>query len=75
LKRHLRTAYDMSPEQYRARWSLPADYPMVAPSYARPAQTSRGRWAWASSAGSAPPADPRWLHSGPVSLRGNRPTR
>jgi predicted transcriptional regulator len=34
LKRHLRTAYDMSPEQYRARWGLPADYPMVAPSYA-----------------------------------------
>lgn len=34
LKRHLRTAYDMTPEQYRAKWSLPTDYPMVAPSYA-----------------------------------------
>lgn len=34
LKRHLRTAYDMTPEQYRAKWSLPADYPMVAPAYA-----------------------------------------
>jgi len=34
LKRHLRTHYDMSPEQYREKWSLPADYPMVAPSYA-----------------------------------------
>ena len=34
LKRHLRTAYDMSAEQYRQRWSLPADYPMVAPNYA-----------------------------------------
>ena len=34
LKRHLKTAYDMSPEQYRERWGLPADYPMVAPSYA-----------------------------------------
>jgi len=34
LKRHLRTAYDMSPEQYRARWGLPSDYPMVAPAYA-----------------------------------------
>lgn len=33
LKRHLKTAYDMSPEQYRERWGLPADYPMVAPSY------------------------------------------
>lgn len=34
LKRHLRTAYNLSPEDYRARWGLPADYPMVAPSYA-----------------------------------------
>lgn len=34
LKRHLRTAYNMSPEQYREKWGLPADYPMVAPNYA-----------------------------------------
>lgn len=34
LKRHLRTRYDLSPEEYRAKWGLPADYPMVAPSYA-----------------------------------------
>ena len=34
LKRHLRTQYKMSPEQYRERWNLPADYPMVAPNYA-----------------------------------------
>jgi predicted transcriptional regulator len=34
LKRHLRTTYDMSPDEYRAKWSLPADYPMVAPAYA-----------------------------------------
>ncbi|WP_133365716.1 MucR family transcriptional regulator [Qipengyuania sediminis] len=34
LKRYLRTNYDMSPEQYRERWGLPADYPMVAPNYA-----------------------------------------
>lgn len=33
LKRYLRARYDMSPEDYRRRWSLPADYPMVAPSY------------------------------------------
>lgn len=33
LKRHLRTAYDMTPEQYRAKWGLPSDYPMVAPNY------------------------------------------
>lgn len=35
LKRHLRTKYNLSPEQYRDRWSLPADYPMVAPNYAK----------------------------------------
>lgn len=34
LKRHLMTHYNMTPDQYRARWNLPADYPMVAPSYA-----------------------------------------
>jgi len=34
LKRHLRTRYDMTPDQYRAKWSLPSDYPMVAPNYA-----------------------------------------
>jgi predicted transcriptional regulator len=34
LKRHLRTAYGMTPEEYRAKWGLPADYPMVAPNYA-----------------------------------------
>ncbi len=34
LKRHLRTAYNLTPEQYRMRWGLPPDYPMVAPSYA-----------------------------------------
>jgi predicted transcriptional regulator len=35
LKRHLKTAYNMTPEEYRDRWQLPADYPMVAPNYAR----------------------------------------
>lgn len=35
LKRHLRTRYNMSPEQYRAKWALPHDYPMVAPNYAK----------------------------------------
>lgn len=34
LKRHLRTQYSMTPEQYREKWGLPPDYPMVAPSYA-----------------------------------------
>ena len=34
LRRHLRTQYNMTPEQYREKWGLPADYPMVAPNYA-----------------------------------------
>jgi predicted transcriptional regulator len=34
LKRHLRTSYGMTPEEYRIKWGLPADYPMVAPNYA-----------------------------------------
>ncbi len=35
LKRHLRTRYGMTPEEYRAKWGLPHDYPMVAPNYAK----------------------------------------
>jgi len=57
LKRHLQSQYGMSPEEYRAKWGLPSDYPMVAPNYAKarselarkmglgrkPAATKRGR--------------------------------
>ncbi|MBN9060887.1 MAG: MucR family transcriptional regulator [Rhizobiales bacterium 65-9] len=39
LKRHLRTKYGLSPEQYREKWGLAPDYPMVAPSYARARST------------------------------------
>ncbi len=35
LKRYLRTSYGLSPEDYRAKWNLPSDYPMVAPNYAK----------------------------------------
>lgn len=35
LKRYLRSRFDMTPEEYRAKWGLPADYPMVAPNYAK----------------------------------------
>ena len=35
LKRHLKTAYNLTPEEYRERWNLPADYPMVAPNYTK----------------------------------------
>ncbi|MBR9863496.1 MAG: MucR family transcriptional regulator [Rhodobacteraceae bacterium] len=34
LKKHLKSKYDLSPEEYRAKWGLPTDYPMVAPNYA-----------------------------------------
>ena len=34
LRRHLRTHYNLTPDEYRAKWGLPADYPMVAPNYA-----------------------------------------
>ena len=39
LKRHLRSHYNLSPEQYREKWNLPADYPMVAPKYAEARST------------------------------------
>jgi predicted transcriptional regulator len=39
LKRHLRAKYNLTPEQYRAKWGLPADYPMVAPRYAQERST------------------------------------
>ena len=35
LKRHLRSTYNLSPDEYRAKWGLPPDYPMVAPKYAQ----------------------------------------
>lgn len=50
LKRHLKTAYNMTPEEYRERWGLPADYPMVAPSYAQ----KRSRLAKDIGLGTAP---------------------
>ena len=39
LKRHLKTSYNLSPEEYRERWNLGADYPMVAPNYAKKRST------------------------------------
>ncbi len=47
LKRHLRTHYNLSPEEYREKWGLPADYPMVAPSYSE----TRSRLAKANGLG------------------------
>ena len=50
LKRHLNTSHGMTAEQYRARWSLPRDYPMVAPKYAeRRSSRRQGDWAGAEA--------------------------
>ncbi|GAN86753.1 MucR family transcriptional regulator [Komagataeibacter intermedius] len=62
LKRHLQSAYGMTPEQYRERWGLPAEYPMVAPNYAeRRSSLAReiglGRKITAASAAAAAPAN------------------
>jgi predicted transcriptional regulator len=51
LKRHLRTTYDMTPEQYRAKWGLPADYPMSRRTMPRRAPSLPGLWGSVSSAG------------------------
>ncbi|MBB4189230.1 putative transcriptional regulator [Sinorhizobium terangae] len=53
LKRHLMTKYGLTPEQYREKWKLPADYPMTAPNYAR----QRSELARATGLGRKPPAD------------------
>ncbi len=51
LKRHLKTAFGMTPAEYRARWGLPSDYPMVAPNYAK----SRSEFAKKTGLGRRPP--------------------
>lgn len=54
LKRHLKTSYDMTPEEYRAKWGLPYDYPMVAPAYTR----KRQALAWKIGLGRKPATKP-----------------
>ncbi|WP_297509359.1 MucR family transcriptional regulator [uncultured Caulobacter sp.] len=54
LKRHLRTKYDMTPEEYRAKWGLPKDYPMVAPNYAE-ARSSLAKQMGLGQGGRKPP--------------------
>ncbi|GBQ58046.1 Ros/MucR family transcriptional regulator [Komagataeibacter swingsii DSM 16373] len=75
LKRHLHSAYGMTPEQYRERWGLPAEYPMVAPNYAeRRSSLAReiglGRKITAASAAAAAAAAPAAGDDEPA-----RPTR
>ncbi len=57
LKRHLRTKYDLSPEEYRAKWNLPKDYPMVAPAYAA-ARSNLAKQMGLGQAGRKPAAPP-----------------
>ena len=56
LKRHLATAYNMTPDQYRERWGLPADYPMVAPNYAQQRSTLAKKIGLGTGRGKAPAA-------------------
>ncbi len=53
LKRHLRTHYDLSPEEYREKWGLPMDYPMVAPNYAAARSALAKKWALAAKTDAA----------------------
>ncbi|WP_116091199.1 MucR family transcriptional regulator [Sphingomonas crusticola] len=59
LKRYLRTNYDMTPQQYRAKWKLPADYPMVAPDYADKRRTLAKAIGLGRKRGAAAPASKR----------------
>lgn len=58
LKRHLRTKYNMSPEEYREKWGLAKDYPMVAPNYAR-ARSDLAKQMGLGQGGRQAPAAPR----------------
>ena len=65
LKRHLRTQYNMTPEQYREKWGLPADYPMVAPNYAK----ARSEPRQGNGPGSAAPEAPLLARLTPSTTR------
>jgi predicted transcriptional regulator len=72
LKRYLATRYDMTPEDYRRRWGLPPDYPMVAPAYAsRRSELAKslglGRKPAATAAPEPPPPAPRQAEAAPAS--------
>ncbi len=58
LKRHLRTMYNMTPEEYRAKWGLPSDYPMVAPNYAERRSEFAKKIGLGKTRSAPPPAKP-----------------
>ena len=70
LKRHLRTAYNMSPEEYRKRWGLPAEYPMVAPNYAKHRSTLAREIGLGTRRRAAAPADAPEPAARPRAARG-----
>jgi predicted transcriptional regulator len=75
LKRHLMTAYKMTPAQYRTRWGLPADYPMVAPSYAKVRSSLAKKIGLGRKSGSAPQARAGAKRRGPKAAQRGRRTR
>ena len=74
LKRHLMTAYKMTPAQYRTRWGLPADYPMVAPSYAK-VRSSLAKKIGLGRKSSAPTPRAPARRRGPKAAQGGRRPR
>jgi predicted transcriptional regulator len=74
LKRHLQSAYNLTPDEYRARWGLPSDYPMVAPNYAERRSTLAREIGLGRKDGrpAAPPAEA--AEEAPAARRGRRRT-
>ena len=66
LKRHIRTTYNLTPDEYRAKWGLASDYPMVAPNYAKPALRIRQEDRVGPQAGRDQAPRPRQEDGGPV---------
>ena len=73
LKRHLMTAYKMTPAQYRVRWGLPADYPMVAPSYAKVRSSLAKKIGLGRKPGASPTRAPAKRRGPKAAPRGRRP--
>lgn len=73
LKRHLMTAYKMTPSQYRVRWGLPADYPMVAPSYAKVRSSLAKKIGLGRKPGTSPARAPAKRRAPNPVARGRRP--
>jgi len=67
LKRHLRGAYSLTPDQYRAKWGLPSDYPMVAPNYAKTRSELAAQMGLGQKSGKASARKPRKRQENPPS--------